>query len=191
MNEAKAALRRQILADTDALPAEYIAESNAGIFEQLKELPEFQSARTIFTYYSLGREPDTHKIIDLALSLGKTVTLPVCFKGGVMEARAISDVKELVCSAHDLMEPLQSARVFKPEELDFLIVPAVTYDVAGYRIGRGGGYYDRFLCLTRGFSAGLAREVLLMDAVIREAHDRAVACVVTEKKARLPGGASR
>lgn len=185
MNSEKAALRKEILAQTDALPEDYIRDSDGGIFDYMIRLPQFQAAQTIFSYYSLGREPDTIKLIEYALNAGKTVALPVCFKGGIMEARAISSLSELSESSYRLLEPLGSTRVILPEALDFIVVPAVTFDLNGYRLGRGGGYYDRFLKGTPAYTAGVARERLLKNSLPREAHDLPVMCVVTEKSARL------
>lgn len=184
MNAEKAALRRATLDKIDGLSADYIANSDRGIFENLVKLPEFVAAQVIFTYYSVNREPDTRQIVEYALAAGKTVALPVCAKCGVMDARAISNTCELVPSAFELLEPKGSTRVIEPEDLEFVIVPALSYDLEGFRLGYGGGYYDRFLLKTRAFTAGLAREQLLMARVPREDHDVGVCCVVTEKGAR-------
>lgn len=186
MKEIKKALRREIREKISALPEEYIRESDEGIAERVFSLPEFLRAKTIFTFYSIGREPDTHRIITKALELGKTVALPVCFKGGVMEARVIRDIGEVrPSSMMGLMEPLDSTEVVPPEDLDFIVVPALAFDEEGYRVGYGGGYYDRFLSRTKAYTVGVARERLMMEKVPREPHDVAVHCVVTEKKARL------
>jgi 5-formyltetrahydrofolate cyclo-ligase len=186
MKEIKRQLRREIRAKINAFPAQYIEESDAAIAERVCAMPEFIRAKTIFTFYSIGREPDTHRIIRRALDMGKTVSLPVCFKGGIMEARAIKDIGELRESQMmGLMEPLDSTHVVAPEEIDFIVVPALAYDEAGYRVGYGGGYYDRFLARTKAYTVGITREALMMEEVPREAHDIPVQCIVTEKKARL------
>lgn len=187
----KAALRRRLVGKINALPEEYIASSNEGLFNVLVALPEFAAAETVFVYYSLNREPDTIRFINYALKAGKTVSLPVCFKGGVMEARVVENLEGLERTKYGLLEPLSSTRVLPPEALDFIVVPALTYDKDGYRIGWGGGYYDRYLAQTRGFTCGVARERLLVDVLPREAHDVPVLCVATEKEARLHGGASQ
>jgi 5-formyltetrahydrofolate cyclo-ligase len=185
MNIEKAALRKKIIQQTDALPADYLKESDKRIFEIIKEMPEFKSAQTIFSYYSLGWEPDTIKLMEYALRQGKTVALPVCFKGGIMEARAVGSLSELSESWYHLLEPLDSTRVIPPEALDFIIVPALAFDQKGYRLGRGGGYYDRFLMKTQAFTAGVTRERLMAGMLPRDAHDIPVQCVVTEERARL------
>ena len=81
---------------------------------------------------------------------------------------------------------MASAPVIAPEKLDLVIVPALAYDLAGFRLGYGGGYYDRFLTGTQAFKAGLARERLIMDMLPRESHDIAVDSVITEEKIYCP-----
>jgi 5-formyltetrahydrofolate cyclo-ligase len=183
MNTEKIALRQAIRAEIEALPQEYIDRSNEGIYQNLISLPEFIEAKTIFAFYSLGREPNTLEMIGKALSMGKTVTLPLCYKGGVMEARAIKSLDELRVAMLKIPAPTENAPVVLPEMLDFIIVPALTFDREGYRLGVGGGYYDRYLLKTKAFTAGVARERLVRELLIHEAHDIPVKCLVTEKNA--------
>ena len=182
----KKMLRKQVKDEIDTLPDAYIKESDEGIFQQIINLEAFKKAQVIFAYYSVEREPDTINIIQYALREGKTVTLPVCFKGGLMEARAIGDLDELESSAYGLLEPLSSKQIVLPEKLDFIIVPGLTFDLDGYRLGKGGGYYDRYLCKTTAFTAGITRCRLLKDTLPKEAHDIPVDCIVTEKKRETP-----
>jgi 5-formyltetrahydrofolate cyclo-ligase len=65
--------------------------------------------------------------------------------------------------------------------LELIIVPALTYDRMGYRLGYGGGYYDRYLLNIPAFTVGMARERLVRDALPRESHDVAMKCLATEK----------
>ena len=69
-----------------------------------------------------------------------------------------------------------------PEKIDLVLVPALAFDKECYRLGHGGGYYDRYLPRTRAFTVGLAREKMLFDRVPREAHDVPVMLVITEKR---------
>jgi 5-formyltetrahydrofolate cyclo-ligase len=77
-------------------------------------------------------------------------------------------------------EPDDAAPRLEPCPGDLILVPALTFDRNGYRLGQGGGYYDRFLSAHDLFSVGLARDVLLLDDVPRESHDQCVSCLVTE-----------
>ena len=98
-----------------------------------------------------------------------------------MNARSINSLSELQPSVRGIPAPPDTAQVMAPEYFDLILVPALMYDRAGYRIGYGGGYYDRFLSGVGAFTIGLARERLLMDRLPREAHDIAVRCIVTEE----------
>ena len=160
----------------------YMAESNAGITRNLLSLREFQDAETILFFYSNWNEPDTHVMIRRAFDLGKTIALPRTYPKGVMEARKIKGFDDLTPARFGIPEPAESSPVVKPEELDFIVVPAVLFDCEGYRLGHGGGYYDTYLPSTCAFSCGIAREKMLVPRVPREKHDIRVNCVVTEKE---------
>ncbi|MBR5381035.1 MAG: 5-formyltetrahydrofolate cyclo-ligase [Oscillospiraceae bacterium] len=176
----KAALRRDMRARTAALSGEYIEKSDAGIFENVVALPEYAAAGAVFVYYSLDREPDTHRLVRRALDDGKTVAMPRVLGGGRLEHLRVNSTDELLPSRYGLLEPIELAERVEPTEGDIVIVPAAAYAKDGSRLGRGGGYYDRFLAACPAFTAGLARERLLLDTLPTEPHDMRVACIVTE-----------
>ena len=177
---SKETARKNIAGEIAALPDDYVTDSDKGLFLRVISLKEFINARVIMIYHSIKREPGTLEIAKAALNAGKTVAFPYCCKGGIMQARTIHDLGELKPSMLGIPAPPDTAPVIAPEELELIITPALTYDVAGYRIGYGGGYYDRYLNGIPAFTAGLARERLLKQKLPREPHDIAVKCVVTE-----------
>ena len=183
MKTEKTALRKLVRAEIAALPADYIAQSDTGIYYNIITLREFHDAKAILFYNSVGREPDTARLAALALEMGKTVAFPYCHGDGIMDARVVKDLGELVPALMGIPAPPEGAPVLPRAALDLIIVPALAFDAAGYRLGYGGGYYDRYLAGCGVFTIGLAREKLLKDAVLREEHDVAVACLVTEKSA--------
>ena len=179
----KKEFRGILMSRISALDAEYIRSSDRGLFENFVSLEEYERAKTIFAYISCGREPDTVEILNRALADGKTVALPESLPGGIMKARRINSLSELVPGRFGIPAPPEGAEEIAPEDVDLIIVPAVTFDECGRRMGRGGGYYDRYLAASPAFSVGLAREELL-TSVPTEEHDMAVACLVTEKTVR-------
>ena len=187
MDAGKTELRGIVREQIGALSQEYLADSNLGIFQNVVSLPEFKAAETLMIYYSVDREPDTMKIAARALELKKRVAFPFCYRGGIMDARLVSSLDELVPAMLGIPSPIGDASVVAPSELDFIVVPALAYDAAGFRLGYGGGYYDRYLPQTRAFRVGIARENLLRDDIPREPHDIAVNCLVTEKQAARLG----
>ena len=180
LHELKARLRDQISREISALPDAYISNSDEGLFLQVISFEQFVSARNIMIYYSVKREPATRKIAEAALAAGKTVAFPYCYRGGIMQARIVRSLDMLRPAILGIPAPPDDTPVIAPEELDLIIVPALTYDRNGYRIGYGGGYYERYLPGISAFTAGLARERLLKDELPVEPHDVAVKCVITE-----------
>ena len=182
MANEKKKLRASISELTGELSEEYFRKSDAGILDNLLRMPEYRNARTIFVYWSMDREVDTHAIISEALASGKTVTLPVSYTGGVMVARAIESTEDLVPGKFGIPAPRDGLRDVERDEIDLMLVPAVAFDEEGRRLGRGGGYYDRYLNGYEGATVGLAREKLLCSAVPTEEHDMRVRFVVTEER---------
>lgn len=178
----KTALRHEIRARAASLSADYLASSDLGIFRRITELPEYISANTVFMYYSEKHEPDTRRLLSHTLDIGKSVVLPRVLGDGEMAAIRIFDPSELEKGAFGLYEPPESGERADIRDIDLVIVPAVAFDRLGYRLGRGGGYYDRFLSASNAFSVGLARGELLLDEVPREKHDIPVRCVITENE---------
>jgi 5-formyltetrahydrofolate cyclo-ligase len=177
----KKTLREATLSEIDALPAEYIQSSDAGIYGNFAALPEFASAGVILFYFSVNREPDTRRAIERALGMGKTVALPLPYRGGVMSAREILSAGVPEAGLYGIPAPPESAREIDKGDIDLIVVPAVSFDREGYRLGYGGGYYDRYLPGARAYTVGLARAKLVSPRVPREAHDIPVRCVVTEE----------
>ena len=177
---AKKEMRARFQVQIKALPDLYIAESDSGIYKNVTSLSEYANARSIMLYHSVGKEPDTLLIAESALESGKTVAFPYCYRGGVMEARIINSLGELAPAMLGIPAPPGSAPVIAPGSLDMIIVPALAFDGYGYRLGYGGGYYDRFLRGLSAITVGLARQRLIVDSLPVEQHDVAVNIVITE-----------
>jgi 5-formyltetrahydrofolate cyclo-ligase len=127
-----------------------------------------------------GQEIDTRRLIDFLLNSGKTVALPVCVNDWDMIFSEIKPGDELKKGMYGLLEPPEGAPEAKVTDKSVIIAPSLTCDRNGYRMGKGKGYYDRWLSRHRIFSIGLAREALLVDEVPRESFDARVNCLVTE-----------
>lgn len=171
--------RKAVKKEIEELSEEYIAFSNNGIFENFISLSEFKKATTIFAYISEKREPDTVKIILKALDMGKTVALPISYDNGRMEPRIIYSLDDLVIGKYGIPAPTDDAQILKDEDIELIIVPAMTFNRKGFRLGRGGGYYDRFLEKSKAFSVGLGREKLIREIPLQP-HDMSVTCLITE-----------
>ena len=179
--DIKKQLRNSVREEIAALPEDYIKSSNDGIFKRLLSLDEYMNAKSILLYHSIDREPDTIAIANAALEAGKTVAFPYCYSGGKMEARIIDNLNQLTPAILGIPAPPDNAPVIAPDDLDLIIVPALLFDTSGYRLGYGGGYYDRYLSELSAFTVGITRHRLLRSDVPTEPHDVAVNCLITEE----------
>lgn len=170
---------RQRLQELDEV---YITRSNAGILENLLALPEYRKAPRVFSYYSVGREVDTRAFLRCAQADGKELYLPVIQGTGEMVFTRFFRESDLTAGVLNIPEPRWGAPRACPTEEDLLVIPGLCFDGEGYRLGQGGGYYDRYLARHLGRTAGLCREALYAEAVPREPHDRPVTLLITESR---------
>jgi 5-formyltetrahydrofolate cyclo-ligase len=154
------------------------------ILDKFLALSVFQGAKTVLFYASIKGEVDTFTMIEQALRLKKIVALPVVRK----EERQIMPVViqstgELKQGAYGILEPPYSAeRIIAPQEIDLAVVPGVAFDRSNNRLGRGAGYYDRFLSQLplKTPTVGLAYDFQVVDIIPGlTPHDRPVTMVLT------------
>lgn len=178
--EEKRLLRTAILAAREQLSEKYKASSSAAIRTHLMSMTEYREADTVFCFVSLPQEIDTHPLLRSALAQGKRLCVPLCV-GGAMELRQITALEQLSPGVLGIPQPLLTAPTVAVDEVDFSIVPCLTCDRSGRRLGLGGGYYDRFLSTYRSAAAVVCRERLLREELPVEPHDMPIPWVVTEK----------
>lgn len=156
----------------------------------LFELPEFRGAKTVSFYVTKpgSGEVETEQMIKASLEIGKRVLVPIVDK--MAKRLVLSELRdfdvELTPGAFDVPEPKPSYRRPVPaRECELVIVPGVVFDLRGYRLGFGGGYYDRLLremaSLRLGIPfAGLAYELQVVDRLPHTRHDVPIHILVTE-----------
>ena len=144
-------------------------------------MPEYQEAQTVFCFIGTAHEINTRPILEHILSSGKTLCVPLCTAPGIMEPRQITDLHQLLPGAHAIPEPPANAPLVVVDAIDFAILPCVTCNVLGQRLGHGCGYYDHFLSQYRGGTVLLCREQLLRQEIPVEPHDYPVLWVLTER----------
>lgn len=128
-------------------------------------------------YCAIPPETDIGPVLEKALLPGKCLLLPRCEKNGGMTARVIRDLSCLRQGAYGIPEPTEDMPVFPVEDIDLILVPGLAFDAAGRRLGRGKGYYDRFLQGFGGKTVGVCR--CLLPQVPVEPHDVIMDAVVT------------
>lgn len=170
--EQKSLLRRRA--------RELPAVESGGLTNRFLTLPEVRGARTLFLFAGVGKELDTRPIIEHLLAQGKRVVLPVCLPGRVLETREIRSLDELVSGRFDIPAPGPDCPVVHKEEIDLVLVPNLLCDRKGYRLGYGGGYYDRWLADYSGVTVSLCPPERLVDELPREPFDIPVQILISE-----------
>ncbi|MCI7472222.1 MAG: 5-formyltetrahydrofolate cyclo-ligase [Clostridiales bacterium] len=176
----KARLRRQALDWLANLSPQARTAGDEALFHRFLTLPQAESARTILLYHGMDAEPDTVRLLPPLWGLGKRVCLPRCLPGNQMEARLVQPDSTLIRHPYGMLEPDIDCSLIPPDQIDLVLVPGLAFDRSGGRLGRGGGYYDRWLAGFSGVTAALCRDGLLMEDIPRLPHDLGVDLVVTE-----------
>lgn len=164
-----------------ALPAQERRRSDEALFARLLALPQLSGGGVAALYRGMGWEPDTARLIPVLLERGCAVALPRSLPGNRLEMRRIAF--DTVFSRHPLgmLEPGTDCPLVAPGELSLALIPGLAFDPFGGRLGRGGGYYDRWLAGFHGFKAALCRACALVDKLPLEEHDRCVDLVICEQ----------
>ena len=181
MADEKKALRQQVRRELAKLSPEELVQSDKALFERFLALPQVQKAKTIFGFWGIaGKEPDTSILIKELVAQGKTICLPRMMPGHLMTLPQYVPERPMIDAGFGIWEPDPDCPLIDKSQVDLALVPAVCYDRRGYRLGFGGGYYDRWLKDFTGDTVGMCRDVVLQDRVPTEPHDSRVDVLITE-----------
>lgn len=158
----KILLREELRSLIESFSEEYRTKADEAIAEAVIESDEYKAASNVFSYIGVGSEVATVSIISHAIDSGKSVFAPVTHAGGIMDAVELISKSEdhehggehqyegilndlsVFTNTHGLVEP-DAGRIADAEEIDLVLVPCLSCDPFGNRVGYGGGYYDRYL----------------------------------------------
>ncbi len=154
-------------------------ELSVRIMDRIERMPQFCAARTVALYNALPDEVATDVSIRKWSAAGKRVVLPVVTGGGEMHFREYHPLGNMRQGAFGIGEPSEGDEV-SAGEIDFVVVPGMAFSRTCQRLGRGKGYYDRFLASTRAYKVGVCYGVRMVDAMTCEPHDVAMDAVATE-----------
>ena len=183
VRERTRALRAQFKRLRAECPAQLKREMDKKLFERFVSLEEYAACDTLFAYISGEIECDTSAIILRALADGKRIAVPRCAeRTNEISFYFINSYDDLEKGKYGILEP--KTEVCERAE-DFsrglCLVPGLSFDLQGYRLGFGKGYYDRFLSRFGGVTAGICYAKCTLTELPRGAFDRAVDILITEK----------
>lgn len=176
----KKALRSYFLEKRSEISERYVKDNL--IWARLINCPNIINSDCVLTYVSYNCEVDTSALISYFLSHGKPVYVPKCLDNGIMKFYRIRSELDLICGKYGIKEPVGCETPVITENT-VCIVPALSFTKDGFRLGYGGGYYDRFLAeYPDMFTIGICYDELISDKLPCSPHDINVDIVVTEER---------
>jgi 5-formyltetrahydrofolate cyclo-ligase len=182
-------VRKRVLRERDNLPAKYIEKSSRIITEKFLKCSFYVNSNNILIYYPFKNEVETTLIIRDALKNDKNIILPRVHKKD-LELYFVTDLSEqLEKGAYGIMEPVSNlCKPAKISDIDLVIVPGVSFDKNFYRLGYGGGYYDRILSRIpkKVKKIALCFDTQVVDSLPVSEHDIKIDMIITESKIYKP-----
>jgi len=164
--QLKSELRKELLQRRRAVVGK--SEKDTAIFTKLIALPEFEKAELVLTYVSTGHEVDTRQLIGYCFEKGIAAAVP----GIVDEQMRFFELRSDFTLGEAVLQ-------FGTGSRQLCVVPALAYNAGGFRIGYGGGYYDRFLKDYTGLKVGICYGEFVCDLPVEE-HDVGVDVLLTD-----------
>jgi 5-formyltetrahydrofolate cyclo-ligase len=176
----KALLRAQCRAWRDALTAEQAAFASARICECLADWPIFRQAAVVMSYMAFGNEISPRSLME-RFPAKRWVIPQTLIKPEPHLILRPYDPARLVRHKFGMLEPDAALPMVEPGELELVLVPGVAFDRRGYRLGFGGGFYDRFLPRVTATTIGIAYAMLVVECVPNDEFDRRVEWLASER----------
>lgn len=163
-----------------ALPLDVRREASAWIVEAIRRSDEWAGANIVALFAPLSSEPNIEPLLEMGGA--RLFCFPRALPEGQLHFHAVREPGQLIPVSGALREPVAEAYEIPVEEIDLLVVPGLAFTREGLRLGRGGGYYDRFLAqpllrakkMAACFQTQLVEELPILD------HDEKVDAIVTE-----------
>jgi 5-formyltetrahydrofolate cyclo-ligase len=187
LTKSKVALRQQLLQQRRSLPLDLWQHHSQKICTQIQQLPEWPTAQKIAAYFSFRQEPDLSSLWENN-DASRSFVFPRCVENNLQWHSWKPDRtwpnQSLVVGKYGILEPAPTLPLVQPEELDLLLVPCVGCDRQGYRLGYGGGFYDRLLADPRWAklpALGITFQFAIVDHIVIDSWDVKLTEILTEQ----------
>ncbi|MEO1007321.1 MAG: 5-formyltetrahydrofolate cyclo-ligase [Planctomycetota bacterium] len=184
--EDKSLVRTRVRQIVERVPQADLRQASDRLAERVLAWTPIEHARCVMVFLSMPGEADTAELVHRLMARGVKVAVPrVDWDGRVLTPAELRDAEaDIVEGRHGVPEPAPHAPAVAMASVDVVLVPGVAFDLRGFRLGRGGGFYDRLLARPdrRGLALGLALEAQLISRVPTEPHDARLDAVATERR---------
>lgn len=184
VNEKKI-LRKDMISKRKSLTKNDVESKSLAILENIKSLNLIEDANHVMIYMDFRNEVATSEFINFLKLKGKKIYIPrVNTTTNELDIYLISSNDDLILSNYGILEPNPENEACDPKIIDLILSPGVAFTKDCYRLGYGGGFYDKFLISTREdvIVAALSFSMQIVDSIPVEAHDKQLNYIVTEDK---------
>jgi len=181
IQEAKLAFRRRVRERLAAMTADQRATASTQASALLRSQSQWKNAQSVLFYAPVQWELDVWPLVAEALSAGKTIALPrfAAETNSYFACRIQNPTQDLKSGRFGIREPADHCAKDSLKRLDLILVPGVSFDLRGRRLGRGKGFYDRLLVALSGTTCGVAFDQQLVRELPVAPHDAHVNCILT------------
>ncbi len=179
--EEKKILRRQLSERAKGISPERLKEASVRICRSIIQLPQYQQAQSVFCFVSMRGELDTIELLQDVLEQGKQLVVPRVTGPGTMMLHLVTSLADLTPSRMGIPEPDASAPAVEANQIDLSIIPCLSATLDGKRLGRGGGFYDRFLAHYEGEKILVCLKDMMEPDLPLEPWDQILPLVVNEE----------
>lgn len=183
ISEQKKILRHEINSRLATLSVEDKINLSRLAIEKFLAHNVYKNSSVIMAYLSMPEEIQLQEFLSTALNDGKILAVPF-ISGREMYAAILPSLDALEVGAYKILTVKRDVRkILDAEKIDCVIVPGLAFDAKGHRLGKGGGYYDKFLRrAVNAVKVALAYDFQIVETVPIEPHDSAVDFIITPKK---------
>ncbi|MFC1616157.1 5-formyltetrahydrofolate cyclo-ligase [Patescibacteria group bacterium] len=180
-NQSKLQKRKDLIKKRINLDKLNVSKNSASILQKLDNLEAFQESKNVLFYIPIKNEVDTLPIIKKYLEK-KNIYLPKSLNSNTISINLMKSFEDLNEGKYGIPEPSDRSEKITAKKLDLIIVPGVGFDIHGFRIGFGKGYYDRLLKMVTCPKIALSYDLQIQDKLPIEPHDEKVDIIITENQ---------
>jgi len=178
----KAGIREEISRKRRYLTIKEKKELDKTIIEKLLKLPEWKKAKNIFIYIAHKYEIQTIELIEQNLKEKNIIIPKTHLRFHALSLHKIKSEDDIINGRYNLIEPKPATQMIDPEKVDLAVIPGMVFDLNGYRIGYGKGYYDKLNKHLKCKKISLAYSFQIIDNIPAEKHDQPIDILITEKQ---------
>ncbi len=152
------------------------------IVQNIISLPQYKAANTVMAFVPTNNEVKIQNLLHKILQDNKTLALPLCLENFKMQAKKVENLSHLQKGMYGILQPSEQQQTVDKQKIDIVIIPCMSANSKGERLGKGKGYYDRFLQNTSFLKIVVCQHEYLYDNLPVNEYDILADIVVTDKE---------